>query len=45
MQKELAKKVELPALANRSGSGAQIMTAVIRLPSRLSSAVGVDEWR
>ena len=45
MQKELTRKVELPALANRSSSGAQIMAAVTRLPGRLSSAVGVDEWR
>lgn len=45
MQKELARKVELPALANLGSGGAQIMAAVTRLPSRLSSAVGVDEWR
>jgi len=45
MQKELSKKVELPALANRGGGGAQIMAGLIRLPSRLSNAVGVDEWR
>jgi len=45
MQKELSKKVELPALANRGGGGAQIMAGVIKLPSRLSNAVGVDEWR
>jgi len=45
MQKELAKKVELPALANPGGASAQVMAAVTRLPSRLCSAVGVDEWR
>lgn len=45
MAKELGKKVELPALANLTAGGAQVMSLVSRLPSRLSNAVGVDEWR
>ncbi len=43
--KELSKKVELPALAKLGASGAQIMSAVGRLPGPLAAAIGVDEWR
>ena len=42
--KELPKKVELPAVAKVSASGAQIMSAVSRLPAPLATAIGVDEW-
>ena len=43
--KDLPKKVELPALAKLGAGGAQIMSAVSKLPSPLSIAIGVDEWR
>ena len=45
MARELTRRVELPALANLSPGGTQLTALVSRLPSRLSSAVGVDEWR
>jgi hypothetical protein len=44
-ERDLATKVELAAAANLGAGGAQILGALRRLPTGLSNAVGVDEWR
>jgi hypothetical protein len=43
--RELAAPVGLPAVASLNGAGAQVVSAVSKLPRALSKAFGVEEWR
>jgi hypothetical protein len=45
VQRELTKGIGLPALASTGSGGSGILQAVRRLPSMLSSELGVTEWR
>jgi hypothetical protein len=42
--RELPSRVGLPAVAVLQPAGAPVIQAVARLPTRLSSSFGVDEW-
>lgn len=44
-QRELTTQVKLPALASVGGGGGQAISAVSRLPVKVSKTLGVDEWR
>lgn len=44
-QRELAKLVKLPAVANVGAGGADVLAAIARLPAKVSRTLGVDEWR
>jgi hypothetical protein len=45
VQRELSVKVGLPALAISGPGGAEILTAVSKLPREACAMLGVDEWR
>jgi hypothetical protein len=45
VQKELATRVELPAVASVGPQGARALAALKALGAHLSRSVGVDEWR
>jgi hypothetical protein len=43
--RELAAPVGLPTVARLGTSGAPVMSAIKRLPSGITRAFGVEEWR
>lgn len=43
--KELAKGVGLPAAATAGAAGVQVLSALSRMPVRVSNILGVDQWR
>jgi hypothetical protein len=45
VQRELEVKVALPAAASVGPAGAQVLTAISKLPRDASQLLGVDEWR
>jgi hypothetical protein len=45
VQKELDKTIGLPAVATMTPAGAQVVTAISRMPTAVAKTLGVDSWR
>jgi hypothetical protein len=43
--RELTKTVGLPAAASTSPAGAQVLSALSKMPAKVSNILGVDTWR
>jgi hypothetical protein len=43
--RDLSATVGLPTVAKLGSSGAQVLSAIKRLPSGITRAFGVEEWR